>query len=184
MLNLEPIWEADTQQTQYRMLLDAMSRPGCRYPLSHVSEGATVALSILATLLDAEVSLADPHNLLRDKDWPMLQAKSCTEKQADYILCDGKRAPGFQPKMGTLPSPELSATLIVVVDSLSSGDTHLQVTGPGVERCNAIDINGLSAEWIVMREDWNCAFPLGVDMIFVDCTHIVALPRTAKVEVM
>ena len=184
MLNLEPIWQADYQQAQFRHLLDAMSRPGHYYALPHVPEDGTVALAILATLMDAEVSLADPHSLLRNKDWPMLQSKSVAASQADYVLCDGKRVPDFQPKMGTLSSPEQSATIIIVIDDLSSGDTCLKLTGPGVKTTNTMVISGLVPEWIEVREAWNCAFPLGVDLILVDQTQIAALPRTTKVVVM
>jgi alpha-D-ribose 1-methylphosphonate 5-triphosphate synthase subunit PhnH len=31
------------------------------------------------------------------------------------------------------------------------------------------------------RQEWNGAFPLGVDMILFDASQIVALPRTTRI---
>jgi len=188
MLNLDPIWMADTQQAHFRLLLDAMARPGLCLPLPALPETGPAALAILATLLDAEVSLADPDKLLRDDDWPMLQVKVAHEEQADYVICDGSHAPNFAPKLGTLPNPDQSATLILVVDAISDvkgeNEIHLQLTGPGIENSNQLLIKGLDKQWLDKREDWVCAFPLGVDFILVDDRQMIALPRTTKVEII
>lgn len=184
MLNLDPIWLPDTQQIHFRLLLEAMARPGKCYPLTTVPEEGPCVLAVLSTLLDAEVTLADPHDLLRSDDWPMLQATSASVEQADYIVCDGSHAPSFTPKLGTLPSPEQSATLILVVDELGAGDIQLRLTGPGIADTETLQISGLDKQWLAMREDWVCAFPLGVDLILVDGKSLAALPRTTKVEVL
>jgi alpha-D-ribose 1-methylphosphonate 5-triphosphate synthase subunit PhnH len=184
MLSLDPIWMPDTQQGHFRLLLDAMARPGTCHTLTTVPKEGHSVLAVLTTLLDAEVSLADPHALLRSDDWPMLQTKSATVEQADYVLCDGSRAPNFTPKLGTLPSPEQSATLILVVGELGQGDTHLKLTGPGIANTESLMINGLDTQWLTLREDWVCSFPLGVDLVLVDGGQLAALPRTTKVEVL
>jgi alpha-D-ribose 1-methylphosphonate 5-triphosphate synthase subunit PhnH len=183
MLKLDPIWQPDSQQRNFRLLLEAMARPGKFQYLTSSSQDGPGVLAVLATLLDAEVSLADPHGLLRNDDWPMLQATTASEDQADYIVCDGNQIPGFAPKLGTLPSPEQSATLIVAVDALGKGETELQLTGPGINGTETLLIEGLNKELLAKREDWVCAFPLGVDFIFVDGERIAALPRTTRVEV-
>jgi len=190
MLHLDPIWMADNQQANFRLLLDAMARPGQCYSLIITPEKGLAALALLATLLDSEVSLADPHALLHKDDWPMLQAKSVHAEQADYVICDGNHAPIFKPKLGTLPSPDQSATLILVVDSIVDGngdtsansDIHLTLTGPGIASRNQLLIKGLNKQWLEKREDWVCTFPLGVDFILVDDRQMVAIPRTTKVE--
>lgn len=184
MLKLDPIWMADSQQANFRLLLDAMARPGKCQPLEITPEKGPAALALLATLLDAEVSLADPDNLLKEDNWPMLQVKSAHAEQADYIICDGSRAPNFIPKLGTLPSPDQSATVILMVDTIGDGNTHLKLTGPGIAKSNQLLIKGLDKQWLEKREDWICAFPLGVDFILVDDRQIVALPRTTKVELI
>ena len=184
MLKLNPIWQPEIQQSHYRLLLDAMAHPGRRYSVTTQREESPMALAILATLLDAEVSLADPHGLLQNEDWFMLQAKSLEANQADYILCDGSLLPGFEPKLGTLPSPDQSATLVLVVDKIGQGNINLKLEGPGIAETEKLTINGIDVHWFSKREDWVCSFPLGVDFIFVDDIQIVAIPRTTKVELI
>ncbi len=184
MLNLDPIWMPDAQQIHFRLLLDAMARPGKCHSLTIAPEEGPAVLTVLATLLDAEVLLADPHTLLRSDDWHMLQVASAVVEQADYVICDGSRAPNFTPKLGTLPSPEQSATLILVVDELGQGDASLRLTGPGIADTESLLIKGLDKQWLEMREDWVCSFPLGVDLILLDGRQITALPRTTKVEML
>jgi alpha-D-ribose 1-methylphosphonate 5-triphosphate synthase subunit PhnH len=184
MLNIDPIWKPDNQQIHFRLLLDAMARPGLCHALNILPEEGPTVLAVLATLLDAEVTLADPHELLRRTDWPMLQAELASPEQADYVLCDGGYAPDFSPKLGSLTSPEQSATLILVVDELGHGNTHLRLTGPGIADSMSLLIGGLNTQLLELREDWVCAFPLGIDMILVDGKQVAAIPRTTKVEML
>jgi len=183
MLKVDPIWQPDIQQTNYRLMLEAMSRPGKSFSLHTLPAEGTVALSVLSTLLDSEVSLSDPDNLLRQDDWIMLQAKSATIDTADYVLCDATQSPHFSPKLGTLENPDQSATLILQVSKLGIGEQKLKLSGPGIKEIEYLSIEGLNQEWLSKRSDWNSAFPLGVDMILVDDQHVAALPRTTKVEV-
>jgi alpha-D-ribose 1-methylphosphonate 5-triphosphate synthase subunit PhnH len=183
MLELTPIWQADTQQQNYRKLLEAMSRPGSVERLQGLDDLSGASMAVLATLLDGSVSLADPHDLLQASDWPLLQTERVAAEAADYLLCDGSRPPGFQPKLGTLPSPEASATLVLVVESLVSGDLGLSLTGPGIDGRRSCQLTGLDNAWLEAREQWVCGFPLGIDLILVDRTHVMAIPRTTRVEV-
>jgi alpha-D-ribose 1-methylphosphonate 5-triphosphate synthase subunit PhnH len=182
MLEVTAIWTPAIQQQNYRALLHAMSRPGTRVNMLR-EPTAQSATAVLATLLDAEVSLADPDGLLEQGVWPMLQANSLEPEIADYILCRGVKPPGFQPRLGTLASPEMSATLLVLVDSLSEGELTLHLSGPGVQEKAQCSVAGLDVEWLARRADWVSAFPLGVDLLLVDEAAVIALPRTTKVEV-
>lgn len=210
MIELQPIWMPDTQQTCLRLLLQAMSRPGQCLTLPVEPGHHSAALLILATLLDAEVSLADPAKQLDDDDWPMLQVKRAANELADYVICNGKHNPDFTPKLGSLPSPEESATLIIMVDHISAPeagshfnikaadnikqDTHikqdtqatmqLNLSGPGIASTHSLLIDGLNTKWLDKREDWISGFPMGVDLILLDDRHVVALPRTTQVEVI
>ena len=183
MIDVAPIWMPDVQQQNYRALLEVMSRPGRIEDILR-GDSDTAYLAVLATLLDGEVSLSDPNGLLKESHWPLLQAKHALTDEADYILCQGDQPPSLQPRLGTLPCPEKSATLVIAVGSLTTGRLHIQLTGPGVNGIADVPISGLHPDWIVQREDWVCAFPLGVDMILVDDTAAMALPRTTKVEVL
>lgn len=183
MLKIDPIWQPDAQQANFRLVLDAMSRPGRCFSLYTLPDEGSVVLSILATLLDAEVSLSDPHMLLRTDDWLMLQAKSSSADEADYILCDAMQLPNISPKLGTLANPDQSATLILKVDKLGIGNHKLRLSGPGIKDTEYLSINGLLMNWLTKRDDWNGAFPLGVDIILVDDQSVAALPRTTNVKV-
>jgi alpha-D-ribose 1-methylphosphonate 5-triphosphate synthase subunit PhnH len=184
MLDLQPIWQAETQQQNYRVLLQAMSRPGSRQALHGVTESSDAAVAVLATLLDGSVSLSDPHGLLSEAENSLLQAGQVDPGEADYLLCCGQQAPTFEPKLGTLPSPEYSATLVIKVSSLSNGELRLNLSGPGIHEQRACAITGLDADWLVRRQSWVCGFPLGVDLILVDKDQVMALPRTTQVEVV
>jgi len=183
MLKLDPVWQPDIQQANFRLLLNAMAYPGRYFALHAVPKEGHITLSVLATLLDAEVTLSDPYNLLREDNWPMLQVKSASADEADYVLCDASQLPNFSPKLGTLPNPDQSATLIVKVNKLGQGDLKLKLSGPGIKDFERLTVDGLNTEWLSKRNDWICSFPLGVDMILVDAQYVAALPRTTKVEV-
>jgi len=183
MLAIDPSWQPEAQQANFRLLLDAMSYPGKYLNLNYVPKDYPIALTILSTLLDAQVSLADPHKLLKDEDWLMLQTKSEHQDNANYILCDASQIPDFTPKLGTLKSPEQSATLILVVDTLGVGELQLKLTGAGIKDHKTLNVTGMNKKWLTMRNEWNCSFPLGVDFILIDKTQIAALPRTTKVEI-
>ena len=183
MLKLDPIWSADIQQIHFRQLLEAMSRPGSLHIIHQLPEVGTAALTVLATLLDSEVSLSDPENILDDTDRTLLQVKQADSDEADYILCNGNKVINVNPKLGTLPSPEQSATLILTVDSLTTGNTHLILSGPGIKTNTSLKIDGLAEQWLTLRNDWVCHFPLGVDLILVDDKQLISIPRTTHIEV-
>lgn len=184
MLNVAEIWTADVQQQTYRSLLDAISRPGKVKPILWQEEGSISTTAVLAALLDGEVTLSDHDNLLCQQDWLRLQAVKAESDQADYILCKAVKAPEFEPKLGTLTSPEQSATLILQVDTLVDGELKFQLSGPGVNGQIICAVSGLHTEWLSRRQEWIYAFPLGVDILFVDQAGVMALPRTTQLELI
>ncbi|MGC9518121.1 MAG: phosphonate C-P lyase system protein PhnH [Desulfuromonadaceae bacterium] len=184
MLELSSIWKPETQQQLFRALLNAMARPGSLESSVLPAEDEAIGLPVLGVLVDAAVSLADPHQLLQKNDWLFLQATEKHADSADYILCNGNLVPEFSPKCGTLTCPEQSATLIISVSSLNSGTTRLQLKGPGIAESATMLIDGLDPAWMQTRQDWVCEFPLGVDLILVSETQLAAIPRTTKVEVL
>lgn len=179
----EGIWGPATQQRIFRRLMTAMARPGDVQDLTDLLGDASAARAVLATLLDKEVGLADPHGLLAEEDWPLLHTERVQVEGADYLLCDGSRLLRLRPRLGTLESPELSATLILRVTSLDRGRILVTAKGPGIAGVRELRLEGLDSGWIEMRKDWTCAFPLGVDLILVDESRVTAVPRTTQLEV-
>lgn len=186
MLALDAIWQVDFQQQQFRQILEAMARPGRCYDLlgEHRENEVISVLAVLAPLLDAHVTLADTHDLLRSQDWSMLQVEKSAVEQADFIVCDGALQPNFLPKIGSLSNPEESATLVVMVDKLGVGDCKVRLTGPGVETSEVLAIAGFELAWFELRKDCNASFPLGIDIIFFDKGCVAAMPRSTNIEVL
>ncbi|MHB9102546.1 MAG: phosphonate C-P lyase system protein PhnH [Sulfuricella sp.] len=183
-MSIEAIWQAQTQQALFREMLEAMARPGTVRDLAHPLEGANALRGLLTTLMDGSTTLADPHGLVHDADRVLLQAALDMPERARFVAVSGERAPDFQPALGTLASPELGATLVIVVTDLSAGSLTLDLTGPGVESARRLACAGLHPDWIAAREEWNADFPLGVDLILVDKTKLVAMPRTTRINVL
>lgn len=168
----DAIFDPLAQQQAFRRLMDCFARPG------RIAEFDGDALrSVAATLLDGAVSLADPHGLIAPGDWPKLEARAGAPETADFVVAAGDRAPGFAPRLGTLESPERSATVLLRVRALGRGQRY-RLTGPGVNGAATLAVDGLDARWIEARAQWVAAFPLGVDLILVDATRAAALPRT------
>lgn len=181
MIDSEAIWRADVQQRIFRELLEAFSRPGNVCDLAAWTDDAAAQRGVLATLMDGESTLADPHGLIDGREWPLLQARREVPETARYVVADGRRAPDFQPALGSLESPEFGATLLIKVGSVGTGDDCVSLTGPGIKESTELRYSGLHPEWLERRGEWISSFPLGVDMLLLDATHIVALPRTTRV---
>jgi len=181
MSNSEAIWRADVQQRIFRELLEAFSRPGDVRELPDWTDDAAAQRGVLATLMDGESTLADPHGLIDGRDWHLLQARREVPETARYVVADGRRAPDFEPALGALESPEFGATLLIQVGSVGTGDDCVSLTGPGIKGSSELRYSGLHRKWLERRGEWISSFPLGVDMLLLDATRIVALPRTTRV---
>lgn len=184
MTNSEAIWRADVQQRIFRELLEAFSRPGDVRDLGAGTGKAGARRAVLATLMDGETTLADPDDRIDARDWPLLQARRAATEAARYVVANGRHAPGFQPALGSLESPELGATVLVDVDSVGSGAQAVALTGPGIRDRRELRLSGLHPAWLERRRDWTDGFPLGVDLLLLDAARIVALPRTTRLTVM
>lgn len=183
MIDIEAIWQAERQQRVFRELVECFSRPGVVRDLVRWAEGAGARRALLATLMNGETTLADPHGLIDARDWPLLQARRAAAESARYVIADGGRAPDFEPALGSLESPEFGATLVIEVAAVGSGPLCLELAGPGIAGRRALRLDGLHPGWLARRADWNAGFPLGVDMLFADASHIAALPRTTTTRV-
>jgi alpha-D-ribose 1-methylphosphonate 5-triphosphate synthase subunit PhnH len=180
MAMIDVIWHAEFQQAAFRCLVEAYSRPGQVNVLP--ASNSHTAIGVLATLVDGESTLADPHRLLADNDCQRLQIQPVSPELAAFILCQGTRRVDFEPSLGTLASPEQGATLVLMLENLSGGDTTYQLTGPGIESTVLIAPQGLDVSWFKQRAGWNGAFPLGVDMLLATDEGVLAVPRTTQIK--
>jgi alpha-D-ribose 1-methylphosphonate 5-triphosphate synthase subunit PhnH len=181
MMKIDPLWQPAIQQQVFRHVLDAFSRPGTIIDLSDLIGTHTADMAVLAALLDRQVSLADPANLLDERLWALMQAQQVSCDVAQFILAEGAVHPEFEPHLGTLESPESGATVVVRVKHLEdNGDIELR--GPGIEKSHRIQAIGLATEWIKQREQWVYAFPMGVDMVLTDATSLLVIPRSTRIK--
>lgn len=178
----ENIWQADVQQRVFRELVEAFSRPGDIREIGDCVNGAVAQRAVLATLMDGEMTLADPHGQIAAADWPLLQAKPAVGERARYVAANGSRAPDFEPALGSLESPEFGATVLLEVASLGQGALSLELAGPGINGPRQLRLDGLHPDWLTRRADWVGSFPLGVDLLLSDTQRIVALPRTTQIH--
>jgi len=174
-------WHPQVQQQVFRKLVRAYSFPG--RPVSFDPLGvkeAPLAL-ILACLLDGETTLSDPDEMLDHDAWLRLTTHRKTPDQAAYVLVSGAHPPQFTPTLGSLESPELGATLLLLVQQLGAG-LAMKLHGPGISGKRKLKVSGLDPAWIEHRQKWNGSFPMGVDCLLVDGNAAVALPRTTQIE--
>lgn len=169
------------QQLNFKALMNAFSYPG---RIQNLQGQGSALEQVLATLIDGEVSLADPDALLNGDVRMRLEARMSNPESANFIVCQGSKLPAFQPLLGTLEEPEHGATLIVQVQSFdaSISSMNLVLNGPGIEHENTLHMTGLNEVWLQRRAFWNAAFPTGVDFILVSENQLVALPRTTQVQ--
>lgn len=176
------VWSPLYQQRAFRALMSAFSFPGRRQTLPVCSD-ATGPTCIAAVLCDNEVTLAAPDQLIEPADIRRLGIREASLENAGFIIADGSRAPTFAPALGSLAEPEQGATIIVRVASLeNSNEFPLMLEGPGIQDTQALSVSGLNSQWLAERTRWNRNFPMGVDLILVDDTHVVALPRTTRIR--
>lgn len=164
--------EPEVQQPIYRALLGAMSYPG----RLHAAPAPAGVADVVVTLVDRQVSLADPYGTLPSQLWRWLGVSQAPADEAQYIICPGQDSPDFQPQLGTLESPEFGATVIIPVPELSALKTaedssaeHLYVAGPSHKnpKVRGFRAKGMNGAWLQKRASWQRGFPLGTDWIFV-----------------
>lgn len=169
-------WSAHCQQGVFRQLMRAFSFPGRIETLT----GGAALTQTLATLVDSEVTLADPQNLVDALTRQRLQARMEAAERAHFIVADGRLSPVFAPHLGTLESPERGATILLRVTALGEG-SGWRLSGPGIRTVQTLAIAGLDPAWMARRNSWNEGFPLGVDLILIDCSRVAALPRSTRI---
>jgi len=155
----------DTQRC-YRALLVAMARPGT---VHGVEPGLPL---VLATLVDHEVTLAEPG----DPHWD----------RADFVLVRSGDSHGelIRVRHGTLLDPALGATAIYEIEAVGTGPLALSLTGPGVGPVpRHLRLAGVAGPEVALWQVTRSGYPCGVDLILVDrAGHCAALPRSTALE--
>jgi len=182
-------------QRHFRVLLDAMARPGRINllpsvevsPPAPLTRGAAwIALALLNSDVHFHVGAAD------EAASAYLQANTGSRPSAasgaDFLFLNGTGSAAAlrEAPLGLPAYPEGGATAVAMVGGLgrssAQGGLALTLTGPGIEHQEQVCISGLSAEFLEIRQDRNAEFPLGLDFMFVTGDgHVLCLPRTTRV---
>jgi alpha-D-ribose 1-methylphosphonate 5-triphosphate synthase subunit PhnH len=178
------VWEPAVQQKAFRQLMNAFAFPGSIETMMPEVQDRdnTVLRLILATLTDGEVTVADPHHLIDDQDWPRLETNKEAPEKARFIVAHSDTAPTFSPALGSLECPEMGATVILGVTHIGRGQTFA-MRGPGIQSVKEVACSGLNPVWLSKRSGWNGAFPMGVDMILFDASRVIGIPRTTQITI-
>ena len=193
--NLLPGFEhaAFDSNAVFRVLLDAMSRPGRIYdlPLGLVSPdelNATTTATLLAMAdMDTTVWLSPKcatDGAITHLKFHCGSPITTDAKQADFAVAHIDEDLSFitQLSVGNAEYPDQSATLILMVDGITDGP-NMRLRGPGIKDTHDLTIKGLPAAFHAWRTENHHLFPCGVDVIFASGTKIAALSRTTRIEV-
>lgn len=200
----------DTQKV-FRVLLDALSRPGKLYELPSVGFvfGSARTRSsafdrfqslgaILTTLLDHEVTFCllgqdDTAHELGAQLADLTSSHSAGREQANYVVT--LQAPDAslvsQLNFGNLLYPDTSTTLICLVSDLAPrgldkhNGTLLALDGPGVAERQTVWVAGTEATFFNALNTVNARYPLGIDVICVTSAgRVVGLPRSTRLTIL
>ena len=179
-------------QTAFRAIMDALANPGTCQDLVIAQPSS---LSMSAELVSTLLTLSDHDTLIwLDKGLARDNAVSAFigfHAGAPITAEPGRAAFAFASAAETLPAldqfnlgtqeyPDRSTTIVLVVPSLTGGET-LVLRGPGIRDHIHISPTGLPgdfvAQWAANRE----IFPRGIDLLLVADGQVMGLPRTTAI---
>jgi len=188
-------------QKEFRVLLDAFSRPGSiqtfsdyalNPPLHFGKANAIIALTIfdINTSFSAEICFQD-----QTESYIQVNTNSIISgaASADYVFVNGKIDVAEiikNVRKADLLFPENNSTIIMLVDEIltdeSNGyDCQLQLIGPGIKTEQNVFFNGIVKRNIETIQFLNSEFPLGIDLIITDTLlHVCAIPRSAMIQII
>ncbi|GAC1448426.1 MAG: phosphonate C-P lyase system protein PhnH [Ktedonobacteraceae bacterium] len=198
----------DTQKV-FRVLLDALSRPGKFYELPQVGFVFGSARSsafdpfqalgaVLATLLDHEVTfcLLGQDDVVRDLSTQLASltsSRSASRDKANYVvtLQAPQKSLLSQLNTGNLLYPDTSTTLLCLVPDLAPGSraeqsgTLLALAGPGVAEGQTIWVADTDATFFDALSTVNAHYPLGIDVILLTpAGRVAGLPRSTQSTIL
>jgi alpha-D-ribose 1-methylphosphonate 5-triphosphate synthase subunit PhnH len=185
-----PVFES---QGTFRVILEAMSRPGTLVPLPVQAEGPAgwsgSMTSVVLTLCDMDTpvwldSACNTEDALRFLRFHCGCPLTDTPAKASFAVL---AQPGHMPSLetfslGSAEYPEKSTTVLLTSDFSNDTGETARISGPGVDGEGRIPLSWLPAGFTRMWRDNSRLFPRGVDLILVGKDQVVGLPRTLKLE--
>jgi len=187
-----PVFDA---QAVFRAVMDAMARPGTIQPCGELTLPpaplSPVAGAVALTFCDSDTPLwldaalqasaAAKHWLGFHSGAPLAH----TPAEAHFALAASPAElialENFA--QGTQEYPDRSTTLILQVESLSSGE-NLLLQGPGIEKAAMLAPTPLPRHFVEQWKQNHARFPRGVDVILAAPEGVACLPRTTRIKTM
>ena len=196
MVTLFKSWDL-IRQRAFRVILEAVSRPGriCQLPgETHRQDRFTCLFIVLETLLDQEVThymIDEDGSIQLDRTlYEATKSPRVALEEADFIIAPYGSTGGriSRAKRGRLEYPDLSATVVYRIDSLScerNTTVRCSLRGPGIADSLALPaMEGFDHRELLQLCTVNLEFPLGVDALFVDpAGRMVAIPRSTQIHI-
>lgn len=184
---MERAWRT---QRLFRVLMQAMANPGRPVGVEPL-ETESLLEGICETLFDHEVHFAAVGCGVDEKALAAVRMiTGCSRvalPEADYIIVAGGSSGGLLAgaRVGTLEYPDRGATVLYPVASLQMpGRVKLNFTGPGIRSESEISLAGIELEELELIQRLNRVFPLGVDAVFFDSVSVLAIPRSAEMNIV
>jgi len=182
----DPVHDA---QHAFRSVLDALSRPGRRFPLGQPISGLALGPAmahLLLALTDDDTAVWWQQSDEAAPDWLRFHtgaSLAATPGEAAFavLISAASMPPLDRFAAGSLESPERSATLLVEVPSLDDGPA-LEWRGPGIQETQTVRIAGLPDNFWAQWQASHASFPQGVDIVFTCAAVALGLPRTTRVR--
>jgi alpha-D-ribose 1-methylphosphonate 5-triphosphate synthase subunit PhnH len=191
MLETEYSQEALDSSRRFRIILDAMAKPGHVIELVTAAEAVpplyATTLSIAQTLFDFQSPLwispaltADPvaRRLRFSTGVPLVGRKT---DAAFALVSAAERMPALASfAQGTHEYPDRSTTLIIQVTEFAGQGVAL--SGPGIKQPVSFAAAGLTDDFWQQLSDNHQSYPLGVDVIFVSPAALACCPRSTRIH--
>ena len=174
----------------FRVLLQAMSRPGEIFQLEEGSPGRErTLLRLLDSLLDPQVGFAlfEPEPQLEEKLRQQCGVRPAPIEEADFLIAPRGSSDGQlqRAKRGRLEFPDEGATLIFAIEDLceAGDDSSPCLSGPGIKESIRPRIVGLDRRDLQALAEINQNYPLGIDAICVDrAGKLMCIPRSTRIQ--
>jgi len=185
----DPVLQA---QSVFRAVMNAMARPGrtqylgCELapprPLSAGAAAIALALCDYETPLWLDHSLAGADDVVRWLRFHTGAPITGDAGQAAFALvADSGDLPDLATfALGSPNYPDRSTTLVLQVESLSSGQA-LTLTGPGIDGKEELSARPLPDDLAERLTANRGLFPRGVDLLLVSDYAVAAIPRSTTV---
>jgi alpha-D-ribose 1-methylphosphonate 5-triphosphate synthase subunit PhnH len=186
--------EAFGSQAVFRVALQALSHPGQILTMPMDAQlpqhGHGAAALLLLGLLDADTTLWMSESLAQSDAAAWLRFHTgclCVSDphEAQFLwLAQGQDSvwPALaQMRQGSDAYPDQSATCVIEVQSLQASASGWVLQGPGIATQQALQVQGLVADFQAQWADNHGRFPQGVDVFLTTPTQVVGLPRTTRI---